>query len=98
MHMNTYVPSQKKTSQSAHSLSLTHTQGGIEALVTAMGRHVESPDVQEKAAAALCNLADRSDLRQRIQRAGAGEAMRRAMAVLPPRQKPRPGGRRCWTR
>ena len=73
--------------------------------MTAMGRHVESPDVQEKAARALGmlaldaeNLADRSDLRQRIQRAGAGEAMRRAMAVLPPRQKPRPGGRRCWTR
>jgi hypothetical protein len=68
-----------------HSLSCTHTQGGIEALVTAMGRHAESPGVQEQAAKALgnlCNLADRfSDLQQRIKQAGAGEAVRRAMAA-----------------
>ncbi len=85
MHMNTYVPSQKKTSQSAiantHTRTHTVTQGGIETLVAAMGRHAESPGVQEWAAGALCNLADRSDLRQRIKRAGAGEAVRRAMAV-----------------
>ena len=54
---------------------------GIEALVAAMGRHAESPGVQEWAAGALCILAARSDLRQRIKRAGAGEAVRRAMAV-----------------
>ncbi len=49
--------------------------------MAAMGRHAESPGVQEKAARALCNLADRSDLQQRIKRAGAGEAVRRAMAA-----------------
>ena len=68
-----------------HSLSCTHTQGGIEALVTAMGRHAESPSVQDFAVWALGNLADRSDLRQRIKRAGAGEAVRRARAPLAPR-------------
>ena len=46
-----------------------------------MGHHAESPGVQEQAAGALSNLADRSDLRQRIKRAGAGEAVRRAMAA-----------------
>jgi hypothetical protein len=46
-----------------------------------MGHHAESPGVQEQAAGAQSNLADRSDLRQRIKRAGAGEAVRRAMAA-----------------
>ncbi len=46
-----------------------------------MGRHAESPDLQDFAVWALCILAARSDLRQRIKRAGAGEAVRRAMAV-----------------
>ena len=68
-----------------HTRTHTHTQGGIETLVTAMGRHAESPGVQEQAAKALgnlCNLADRfSDLQQRIKQAGAGEAVRRAMAA-----------------
>jgi hypothetical protein len=40
------------------SHTLTHTQGGIEAVVTAMGRHVENATLQEKACRALCHLAD----------------------------------------
>ena len=59
--MNTYVPSQKTTSQSAIANTHTHahtlTQGGIEALVAAMDRHEESSGVQEQAAGALRNLA-----------------------------------------
>jgi hypothetical protein len=78
---NVAIGNRKHTHSHTHSL----TQGGIEALVTAMGRHAESPDVQEQAAGALgnlCNLADRfSDLQQRIKRAGAGEAVRCAMAA-----------------
>ncbi len=35
----------------------THTQGGIEAVVTAMGRHAENAKVQEYACGALGNLA-----------------------------------------
>ena len=35
----------------------TRTQGGIEAVVTAMGRHVENAKVQEEACGALRNLA-----------------------------------------
>ncbi len=38
------------------SHTLTHTQGGIEAVVTAMGRHVENEKVQEKACRVLCHL------------------------------------------
>ena len=33
------------------------TQGGIEAVVTAMRRHAENAKVQEEACGALCNLA-----------------------------------------
>jgi hypothetical protein len=91
---NVAIGNRKRTHTHTHKL----TQGGIEALVTAMGRHAESPSVQDFAVWALGNLADRSDLRQRIKRAGAGEAVRRAMAPLAPRQTPRRAGRRCWTR
>ncbi len=35
----------------------TRTQGGIEAVVTAMGRHAENAKVQENACGALGNLA-----------------------------------------
>ena len=35
----------------------THTQGGMEAVVTAMGRHAENAKVQEKACRALRNFA-----------------------------------------
>ncbi len=35
----------------------THTQGGIEAVVTAMRRHAENAKVQENACGALRNLA-----------------------------------------
>jgi hypothetical protein len=45
------------TIANTHSRTLSHIQGGIEALVAAMGRHAESPGVQEKAARALRNLA-----------------------------------------
>ena len=34
----------------------THTQGGIEAVVTAMGRHAENAKLQEEACRALGNL------------------------------------------
>jgi hypothetical protein len=40
-----------------HTHTHTHIQGGITALVTAMGRHAASPGVQEQAAFALRNLA-----------------------------------------
>jgi hypothetical protein len=36
---------------------LTHTQGGIEAVVTAMGRHAKNAKLQEEACKSLCNLA-----------------------------------------
>ena len=70
MRMNTYVPSQKTTSQSAIANTHTHahtlTQGGIEALVAAMGRHAESPGVQEHAARALCNFAADAENQRKI--------------------------------
>ncbi len=44
-------------SQRANANAHTHTQGGIEAVVTAMGRHAENAMVQEEACGALCNLA-----------------------------------------
>jgi hypothetical protein len=50
---NVAIGNRKHTHTHTHS----HTQGGIEALVTAMGRHAESPGVQEQAAKALYNLA-----------------------------------------
>ncbi len=34
----------------------TRTQGGIKAVVTAMGRHAKNAKVQEYACGALCNL------------------------------------------
>jgi hypothetical protein len=34
--------------------------GGIDVVVSAMRRHVASPDVQKRGCAALCSLADRS--------------------------------------
>ncbi len=36
----------------------THTGGGIEAVVTAMGRHAENAKLQEKACWVLRNLSD----------------------------------------
>ena len=39
----------------------TRTQGGIEAVVTAMRRHAENTKVQEYACGALCNLAFNDD-------------------------------------
>ncbi len=44
-------------SQRAIVHSHTHTQGGIEAVVTAMGRHAENAKLQEEACKSLCNLA-----------------------------------------
>jgi hypothetical protein len=40
------------------SHTLTHTQGVIEAVVTAMGRHAENETVQEEACMTLRNLAN----------------------------------------
>ena len=39
------------------SHTLTHTQGGIEAVVTAMGRHAENETLQKETCRALGNLA-----------------------------------------
>ena len=39
------------------SHTLTHTQGGIEAVVTAMGRHAENEKLQEEACQALFIIA-----------------------------------------
>jgi hypothetical protein len=44
-------------SQRAIANTHTHTQGGIEAVVTAMGRHAENAKVQEEACGALWELA-----------------------------------------
>ncbi len=44
----------------------THTQGGIEAVVTAMGRHVENEIVQEEACKTLGNLAINDENRAKI--------------------------------
>ncbi len=40
------------------SRARTHTQGGIEAVVTAMGRHAENATLQEEACWVLGNLTD----------------------------------------
>jgi hypothetical protein len=59
-----------------------HTQGGIQAVVTAMGRHAENAKLQEEACKALWNLADNNpENKQRIKRAGAGEVVKRAIAA-----------------
>ena len=58
--MRIYVPLQSQTH------THTHTQGGIKALVTAMGRHAASPGVQEKTAFALRNLAVDAENRSKI--------------------------------
>ncbi len=44
----------------------THTQGGIEAVVTAMGRHEENAKVQEEACRALWSLAVNDENRAKI--------------------------------
>ncbi len=44
-------------SQRAIANTHTHTQGGIEAVVTAMGRHADNARVQANACGALWNLA-----------------------------------------
>ena len=64
-----------------HSLSHTNSQGGIEALVGAMGRNPASADLQEIMCSVLDDLVRFSDLQQRIKRAGAGEAVRCAIAA-----------------
>jgi hypothetical protein len=46
-----------KVSQRAIANTHVHTQGGIEAVVTAMGRLAENAKVQEEACGALRNLA-----------------------------------------
>ncbi len=69
-------------SQSAIANTHTHTQRGIEAVVTAMRRHAENAKVQERACGALRNLAaNHPENQQRIKRAGAGEAVRRAISA-----------------
>jgi hypothetical protein len=42
----------------AHTHTHTHIQGGIEAVVTAMGRHAKNATLQVEACMVLCNLAD----------------------------------------
>ena len=44
----------------------THTQGGIEAVVTAMGRHAENAKLQEEACGALWVLAATAKNRAKI--------------------------------
>ena len=67
---------------SQRAIAHTHTQGGIEAVVTAMGRHAKNAKLQEEACRALGNLADNNpENKQRIKRAGAGEVVKRAIAA-----------------
>ena len=55
--------------------------GGVEAIVQAMGGHRGSVKIQEWSCWALLNLAEGpNDIQQRIKRAGAEEAVQRAMA------------------
>ncbi len=65
--MNTYVsicgPHTVAEEECRNEQTQTHTntQGGIEAVVTAMRRHAENAKVQEEACGALCNLADNAE-------------------------------------
>ncbi len=60
----------------------THTQGGIEAVVTAMRCHAESSKLQEAACGALNNLAsNHPENQQRIKRAGAGKVVERVISA-----------------
>ena len=54
----------KCRNKQSHTLSLT--QGGIEAVVTAMGRHVENEKVQEKACMTLHNFAFNDENKAKI--------------------------------
>jgi len=56
-------------------------EGGVEAIVQAVGGHRGSEGVQEKGCGALWTLGQSNgDIQQRIKRAGAEEAVQRAMA------------------
>ncbi len=68
--MNTYEymrPSQGRRSEmSQRAIANTHMQGGIEAVVTAMGRHADNARVQEETCGALCNIADNDENQAKI--------------------------------
>ena len=65
MHMITYVSicgphtGAEAKCRNEQSQTDTRTQGGIEAVVTAMRRHAENAKVQEEACRALWNLASK---------------------------------------
>ncbi len=51
---------------SQRAIAHTNTQGGIEAVVTAMGRHTQNANVQEEACRALGNLAVNDENQEKI--------------------------------
>ncbi len=54
------VPTRAQKKKCRNRQSQTHacTQGGIGAVIAAMGRHIENPDVQDTACLALIGFAD----------------------------------------
>jgi hypothetical protein len=68
--MNTYgymYPTHGRRSEMrAIAHTHTHTQGGIEAVVTAMGRHPENATLQEEACETLGNLAINDENKAKI--------------------------------
>jgi hypothetical protein len=52
-----HTGAEEEMSQWAIANTHAHTQGGIGAVVAAMGRHIENPDVQDTACRALGTLA-----------------------------------------
>ena len=56
--------------------------GGIEAILKAMNKHLDSAGVQEKGSRALLNIGwSKTDLQQKIMSAGGEEVVRRAMSA-----------------
>ena len=51
---------------SQRAIAHTHTQGGIEAVVTAMGRHAENAKLQKEACKTLGNLAVNDENQEKI--------------------------------
>jgi hypothetical protein len=75
----------RRSEMSQRAIVHTHTQGGIKAVVIAMGSHAENARLQEIACGVLYNLVINADNhpenQQRIKWTGAGEAVKRAISA-----------------
>jgi hypothetical protein len=56
----------RRSKMSQREIAHTHTQGGIEAVVTAMGRQAENERLQEETCRALGNLAVNDENKAKI--------------------------------